>query len=199
MSDIFEDLKSDWKNQSHPVHDMDIQDVQTKAEAALNDQQRTLVFTNLKVSIAFALVWITIGLLWYYLPNRTFYFYASTFTMGVLLVIFLALIWLTVQYKNIDAFKSHKNYIHSTLQKLRLRKWMMTTGIWIYLILLTAVFYFYFVDVLADAELWLTVLAYVSVPAYGLFVMWLVRKKNKTQLQAVNELIINLETWKKEL
>jgi hypothetical protein len=76
---------------------------------------------------------------------------------------------------------------------------MMTTGIWIYLILLTAVFYFYFVDVLADAELWLIILAYISVPAYGWFIMWLVRKKNRQQLLKVNELITDLENWRSDL
>jgi F0F1-type ATP synthase assembly protein I len=199
MSDIFENLKSDWKNQPNTINKFDIQELQTKAEASLNSQQRTLVFTNLKVSVAFAFVWITIGLLWYYLPDRTPYFYISTLLMGLLLVIFLALMWLTVQYKNIDAFNNHKKYIHSTIRKLRLRKWMMTTGIWIYLILLTAVFYFYFVDVLADAELWLIILAYISVPAYGWFIMWLVRKKNRQQLLKVNELITDLENWRSDL
>ena len=199
MSNIFEDLKSEWKNQSVDESEIDIKNLQSRAEASLNNQQRTLVFTSLKVSIAFAAVWITIGLLWHYLPDRTPYFYTSLFLMGLVLVIFLALMWLTVQYKNIDAFKNHKNYIQSNLKKLRLRKWTMTTGIWIYLVLLTAVFCFYFIDVLAGTELWLKVLANISVPTYGLFVMWLVRKKNKKQLEEIDELIAKLEEWQKEL
>ena len=199
MSDIFEDLKSEWKNQSSNESEIDIKNLESRAEASLNSQQRTLVFTNLKVSIAFAMVWITIGLLWHYLPDRTPYFYTSTLLMGLVLVIFLALMWLTVQYRNIDAFKSHKIYIQSTIKKLRLRKWTMTIGVWVYLVLLTTVFYFYFVDVLEGVALWLKVLAHISVPAYGLFIMWLVRKKNKNQLQELNELIANLKEWEREL
>jgi hypothetical protein len=199
MSDIFEDLKSEWKNQPSVDTQIDIENLQSRAEAELNNQQRTLVFTNLKVSISFAAVWIVIGLLWHFLPDRTPYFYTSMFLMGLILIVFLALMWLTVQYKNIDAFKSHKSYIQSNIKKLRLRKWTMEKGIWVYLILLTGVFYFYFVDVLADAELWIKVLAHISVPAYGLFIMWFVRKKNKAQLSEMDELIGNLEEWQKEL
>jgi len=199
MSDIFEDLKSEWKNQPSVDSKIDIKNLQSKAEIDLNNQQRTLVFTNLKVSISFIAVWITIGLLYHFFPDRTPYFYTSMFLMGLILVVFLALMWLTVQYKNIDSFKNHKNYIQSNIQKLRLRKWAMTKGIWVYLVLLTAVFYFYFVDVLADAELWMKILAHISVPAYGLFIMWLVRKKNKTQLNEMDELIGSLEEWGEEL
>ena len=63
MSDIFENLKSEWKNQSNNEKEIDIKSLQNRAEASLNSQQRILVFTNLKVSTAFALVWIVIGLL----------------------------------------------------------------------------------------------------------------------------------------
>jgi archaellum biogenesis protein FlaJ (TadC family) len=199
MSDIFENLKSEWKNQSSAQSEIDTQKIRDRAQTAMQQQQRTLVFTNLIVSFCFAGVWITIGLLWHFLPERTLSFYISTFLMALILMLFLILMWLTVQYKTIDAFKNHKSYIQSNIKKLRLRKWSMTTGIWIYLILLTTVFYFYFVDVLADAELWLKVAAHIVIPTYGLLIMWLVRKKTKTQLEEVKALISDLEALKNEL
>lgn len=198
MSDIFENLKSDWKNQPMKTQ-IDLVGIQDKAEQTIQLQQRKLIFTNLKVSVAFGLVWITIGLLWYFLSDRSIYFYGSMVSMGLIMLFFLGLMWLSVQYRNIDSFSEHRKYIQSNISKLKLRKWMMTKGIWIYLVLLTVTFYFYFVDVLADTDLWVKILAYISVPAYGLFVLFMIRKKNREELVKVNTLIIDLEEWESGL
>ena len=198
MSDIFESLKSDWKSQ--PMHtEVDLVGIQNKAEETIQLQQRKLIFTNLKVSVAFGLVWITMGLLWYFLSDRSIYFYGSMVSMGLIMVLFLGLMWLGVQYRNINSFSGHRKYIQSNIHKLKLRKWMMTQGIWIYLALLTAAFYFYFVDVLADTELWVKVLAHVSIPAYGLFIIFIIRKKNREELVKIDTFIADLEEWESGL
>ena len=199
MSDIFENLKSTWKEQPISSLTVNLSTLQEKAEATIQQQQKQLVFTNLKVSVAFALVFIMLGLFWNYFPARTPYFYGGMGFMALVMFLFSGTMWLSVQYKNINSFQDHQQYIQSNIRKLKLRKWMMTTGIWVYFLLMTAAFYCYFVDVLAGVEIWFKVIAYLSIPAYMLLIVFITRKKNKVQLEQINRLLEDLEKWKEQL
>jgi archaellum biogenesis protein FlaJ (TadC family) len=186
--DPFDELRSDWK--SAPVPELPPAIMHT-----IVSQQRKLIFTNLAVSLSFAVVFVVLGWVFTSYEGRTPAFYTSIILMYVLLIVYLGALWASVIYRKPDPLGHTSAYVDATLRKLRLRKYLLEKGTPLYGILLTAILFFYYSDVLMEASLMFKLSAYGLTTAYIIATHWFSRKKRRRMIDEVDALIDDLNSW----
>lgn len=195
--DPFERMKQEWK--SHPdVPEADMESIRRQTKKELFSQQRKLIFTNLFVSVSFALVFIVIGWIWSSFPNRTPYFYTGLASMGVLLLVTLAGLWSGVHYKKENSYKGTKQYLKDRIRKLSIRKFMIQKFVPVYLVLLLFCLFMYFADILANASTTYIIAAYGGTTLYIIIVYIASRKSRLRKLNEIDLLINRLSKWSEE-
>lgn len=195
--DPFERMKEEWKSQQdEPKIDMDTIQRQTKKE--LFSHHRKLIFTNLAVSVSFAVVFIVLGWIWSAFPDRTPYFYIGLASMGVLLLVTLVGFWAGVHYKKEDSYKVTNKYLKDRIKKLAIRKFMIQKFVPIYLVLLLLCLFTYYADILTNASAGYIFTAYGGTTLYFIIVYMASRKMRIRKLKEIDELIEKLRKWSKE-
>jgi hypothetical protein len=193
--DQFESYINKWKAQKSDVQKVDLQKIKSQAQDRLSKHNRKLIISNLWMSIAFAGVFITIGLIWSYFPDRTIHFYAGMFTMLVLLFVFALTQWASVHYKRINPEAEPVRYIKYSLKKLVLNKWILQYGLPIYMVLLGFAFILYFQDIMIGASLQFMIIGYSVTLGYIFLMAILSLKKTKRKIEKINEMISYLKDW----
>lgn len=183
--DPFDQLRRDWI--AAPVPDVPAKLVQSVA-----NQQRKTVFSNIAVTVSFAVVYGVIGWLFFTLDGRTPAFYTSIALLAVLLAVYLTAFWATVMVNVPDPTENTRTYASATLKKLELRKFLIQKGMPVYGVLLTAILFLYYTDVLMHASLTFKLTAYGLTGAYLVIVSVLSAKKRKRQIDKLDALIAEL-------
>jgi hypothetical protein len=194
----FESLKELWQAQKSE-ETIDLASFRESVNKKMISEQKKLIFSNLFVSVSFAIVFIVMALVWTNNPGRTIYFYASLVSMGILLLTTLAGLWAGVHYKKEDSFTGTREYVVNSIQKLRIRKFMMQKFIPIYMVLLLLCFYFYYADIFRNADWVITLLAYCGTTLFFIAGHYVSRKKKIRQINKIEEIIQDLEQLKNEL
>lgn len=186
--DPFDELRSDWKSEPVP-------ELPPKLTQTIVAQQRKLIFTNLAVSVSFAVVFVVLGWVFTTFEGRTPAFYTSIILMVVLLIVYLSALWASVIYRKPDPLGHTSAYVDATLRKLRLRKFLLEKGTPLYGILLTAILFFYYSDVLMEASPVFKATVYGLTAAYILATQWFSRKKRRRMIDDADALIDDLNSW----
>ncbi len=195
--DPFEKVKKEWDSQQlKPEIDLDSIHRETKNE--LFKHQQKLIFTNLVVSVSFAIVFIALGWLWYCFPNRTLYFYIGLASMGLLLLVTLVGFWSGAHYKKEDSYKSTNKYLKDRIKKLSIRKFMIQKFFPIYLVLLLFCLFMYYADILANASVGYIFAAYSGTTLYFIVVYIASRKMRLRKLDEIEKLTEKLRKWSDE-
>ncbi|MFU8862023.1 MAG: hypothetical protein ACNA8K_16560 [Cyclonatronaceae bacterium] len=194
----FESLKEQWKTQKSD-ETIDLESVRESVNRKMISEQKKLIFSNLFVSVSFAIVFIVMAWVWTNNPGRTMYFYASLVSMGVLLLTTLAGLWAGVHYKYEDSFTGTREYVVNSIKKLRIRKFMIQKFIPIYMVLLLLCFYFYYADIFSNADWLITLSAYGGTTLFFVAGHYFSRKKKIRQIGKIDEIILDLEQLKNEL
>lgn len=195
--DPFEKVKKEWDSQQlKPKIDLDSIRRETKSE--LFKHQRKLIFTNLAVSVSFAIVFIVLGWIWANFPNRTPYFYIGLASMGVLLLITLVGLWSGAHYKKEDSYKDTNEYLKDRIKKLSIRKFMIQKFVLIYMLLLLFCLFMYYADILANSSATYTFTAYGGTTLYFIVVYIASRKMRFRKLSEIEKLTEKLRKWSDE-
>lgn len=197
--DQFESYINKWKAQKSDIQEVDLQKIISQTQDRLTSHNRKLIFSNLGMSVAFAGVFITIGLIWNYFPDRTIPFYAGMFSMLVLLLVFVVAQWASVHYKRFNPETEPVKYIRYSLKKLILNKWMLQYGLPIYMVLLASAFILYFQDIMIGENLQFMIIAYSVTLGYIFLMAMLSLNKTKRKIDKINELIKYLKDWENSL
>ncbi len=184
--DPFDQLRRDWVAAPVP-------EVPAKLVQSIANQQRKVIFTNLGVSISFAAVFIVLGWVFTTFEGRTPAFYTSIMLMYVLLGIYLSALWATVMVNVPDPTEHTRNYAIATVKKLELRKFLLQKGTPLYGILLTAILFLYYSDVLMHASLTFKLVAYGLTLAYMVIMHLVSRKKRHRQIEELDALIAEVK------
>jgi len=195
--DPFEKMKEEWKSQKYES-DIDLESIRRQTKNELFSHQRKLIFTNLFVSVAFALVFIVLGWIWNSFPDRTPYFYVGLASMGILLLATLAGFWAGVHYKKENSYKDTNKYLKDRIKKLSIRKFMIQRFVPIYLVLLLFCLFMYFADILANASAGYIFAAYGGTTLYIIIVYLVSRKMRQRKLKEIDELTEELRKWSNE-
>ena len=195
--DPFERMKKEWKSQQHESA-IDLDSIRRQTKKQLFNHQRKLIFTNLAVSVSFAMVFIVLGWIWNSFPNRTPYFYIGLASMGVLLLVTLIGFWAGVHYKKEDSYKGTNTYLKDRIKKLAIRKFMIQKFVPIYLVLLIFCLFMYYADILANTSAGYIFAAYGGTTLYFIIVYMASRKMRLRKMKEIDELIEKLRKWSKE-
>lgn len=194
--DQFESYKNQWQQQQ-PEKALSIDDIRKKAQDDLTKHQRKLIFSNLFMSISFA---ATIGMLvwlWNSMHDRSTYFYTSIVFIFILLLVFAAIQWSGVQYKNIKPEINPKKYIDYSRKKLQHNRFTLKYGLPVYFSLLAAGLIMYFQDILVGGSLIFKVSAYGITIGYIIIMSFISYKKVKKKVKKIDGLIAHLNEWEK--
>jgi MFS family permease len=189
----FEDIQTNWLSQ--PVHDMvqpsEIQFVQSKWQK----QQRKVLFSNLAMSAGFLAALIVIG--WVYFSFRNQYgwpFEISIAAMYCLMIVFSIVAWKSYAFKKENLETSSADFIQYQLSKLAWQRKILTTYIWIYIVLLWLALFFYLIEVTGRGSLLFKLTALGGTTAYIVGIsLWSWFRKNKKQLRLTDEIINELK------
>ncbi|MBK6266704.1 hypothetical protein JKA74_16785 [Marivirga sp. S37H4] len=195
--DQFELYKNQWQQQQPSDQELAIDDIRKKAQDDLTKHQRKLIFSNLFMSVSFA---ATIGMMvwiWNSMSDRSIYFYVSLIFIFVLLIVFAAIQWSGVQYKNIKPEINPKKFIDYSRKKLLHNRFTLKYGLPVYLFLLSAGLMMYFQDILVGGSLLFKVLAYGITFGYIIITSFFAYKKVKKKVKKIDELIAHLNEWEK--
>jgi membrane-associated HD superfamily phosphohydrolase len=184
--DPFDQLRRDWI--AAPVPDVPAKLVQSVA-----NQQRKTIFTNIGVSLSFAAVYVVIFWVYTTYDDHTPAFYTSLILMAVLLGVYLTALWTTVMVNVPDPTENTRTYALATVKKLELRRFLLDKGTPVYGILLTAILFLYYTDVLMHASLTFKLTAYGLTGAYLVIVSLLSNKKRKRQIAELDALIADVK------
>ena len=127
----------------------------------LKKLQKKIVFSNLFTSVAFAIVFIVAGWVWYSNPNEKMQFYASIATMFALLGITLFFTWRRVLYwRKPDLSTDIISFLNKTIKKLHYQIWLSRVFTPLYLMALALIFYFYLDALVSEASVKFKIFAY---------------------------------------
>lgn len=180
--DPFDQLRRDWIAAPVP-------EVPAKLVQSIANQQRKVIFSNLGVTVSFVAVFIVLGWVFTSYEGRSPAFYTSIILMFVLLGMYLTTLWATVMVNVPDPTEHTRNYAIATLRKLELRKFLLQKGTPTYCILLTAILFLYYSDVLMSASLTFKLMAYGLTLVYMIVIHLMSRKKALRQIDEIDVLI----------
>lgn len=195
QTDNFDELKNLWQSKTQPSGLNDSEIIESVKDR-LKVNQRKLIFSNLFVSVSFAIVFIVIGWIWNSFPDRTPYFYISLGFMGFLLISLLTVMWAGVNFRNVDPAIETEAFINGSINKIKIRIFALKYATPAFLFLLLLTFFFYYADVLGDETMLIKVLAYAATMIYFLIIALVSNKKKKKSLQENYELIEYLNRWR---
>lgn len=158
-------------------------------------QQRKLIFTNLFISVSFAFAFTVIALIWQAFPERTMYFYGSLIAMGMIMAVFLVLMWLGVQYRRYDPDSHTSKFVATAIKKIRIQNFILKWATPTFMVLLFMAFAFYYLDVFQAESLQFRIIAYGLTFAWILGLGFFTRKKRKSKIRRNNELVNYLQQW----
>lgn len=154
--------------------------------------QAKIIFSNLLMSLGFAIVFMVLGWVWSTNTDRGLYFYGSIASMFALLIVTMAFSWYQVLFwrtPNMD--QDMLTFSTRMARKLKYLIWMTKFYVPIYTILLALTFIFYFLDLLAEASLQFKLIAYTTtfgwIIGMGLFSWKRKMKKNKVAIIPIIE------------
>ena len=196
--DPFNELKQDWKSQQNDS-EVDVHQLKKNVMNNLVNHQKKMIFTNLFLSVAFAMVFMVLAWIWTSYPDRSIFFYSSLSGMGILLAVTLIGFWIGIQYKNEHTYQSTIEFLDANIQKLTIRKFMLQKFLPVYLILLLLCLYFYFADILSDSELLTKLLAYGLTTLFIVGFYFISRGKRSRQIVHNENLQIELKKLKEQL
>jgi len=194
QTDNFDELKNLWQSKKDSYEFKDSEIIESVKER-LKINQRKLIFSNLFVSVSFAIVFIVIGWIWNSFPDRTLYFYLSLSFMGFILISLLTVMWAGVTFSNIDPSIETDEFIQKSIKKIKIRIFSLKYALPVFLFFLLITFFFYYADVLAYETILIKVTAYTATTVYSLLVTILSNKKRKRNLKENYELIEYLKWW----
>lgn len=193
----FEELQQSWKKQS-----LDIPELSPERLDELMDkwtkQQRKLKRNNIFVTIAFCLVFVDLG--WVYFSFRqghTAFFGGSLLSMACFMLVYLGVIWKGVSYDSYDPASASNIYISRYLDKLYWQRKTITVYSWVHAFLLWGAFMFYSYDIARNSSARTRILIPAVITAYifGMHILFRFTKKKK-QLRIIDELIAEMKKIK---
>lgn len=194
----FEDIQQSWLSQ--PVKMVDppaIQFVQSKWQK----HQRKVLLANLAMSIGFLAALIVIG--WVFIAFRDQYgwlFDASIVVVYCLLILYLFITWRGYGFKKENLEVSGADFIDYQITRLEWQRKILTTYIWIYMVLLWIALSFYIAEVTGRGSVLFTLTALGITTLYFIGIAcWSWFRKNKKQLRQIDELIHELKQLHNEL
>lgn len=163
--------------------------------ANLKKRQKKIVFTNLVLSILFALVFIVLGLVWSTSSHREPLFYGSLIALFILLSLSLVLFWYQVLFwKTPDFSTDFLSFSTRVIRKLKFSMWLTAIYLPLYAVCLGLIFTAYFQIVLAEKDLQTKIIVHAITYTWILFItLWGWWKKRHKNLKEITPLIDELE------
>lgn len=194
--DEFDALKNSWQEQNLvEVSHKNIELLKEKAIGKAAKWRKKQLWTNLGMTLSFAIVFGVIYWVWTSFTGQPTSFYLGMGIMAVLLLVFLGVQWYSIQpdWKSLD--ENPKIQIQKRKQKLYMNKWVLTKGMPIYLTVLLLAFYIYYYGLFQGASWEYWVLSYGLTTLYFVGMAWFARSKVKEQVQRIEELEAYLHEW----
>jgi MFS family permease len=195
----FEDIQKDWLSQ--PLNEV-VKPAETKlTQDKWQKRQRKVLRSNLFITIAFLIVVILSGCL--YFQFRHMYrwpFDVSIVAMCSLAIIFLIVSWKSYGFKKENLEVSSVDFIDYQINKLQWQRKILKTYVWVYWVLLWIVLGFYTVEVTSHGSLLFTLTALGVITAYFIgvsLISWFL--KNKKQIRKIDEIIDELKQLQESL
>lgn len=182
----FDTLQQDWGQirSENPLLPEEHRHVFSK----LKKIQARLVFVNLALSVAFAVVFVVLGWVWSAFPGREPLFYGSLAAMFVLLSLSLGLFWYQILFwKTPDFSEDVLSFSTRIIRKLKFSMWLTNVYIPIYALSLCLILMAYYRVILAQTDAHSRFFIYLGTFGWIIIVTgwgWL-RKRKKNQRDIV--------------
>ncbi|MGL5890637.1 MAG: hypothetical protein ACRC3B_12165 [Bacteroidia bacterium] len=194
-SDLFDALRTNWQ-QDNTAPAVDLERLRDQAQTELQKQHRAHRISTLWMTASFILsISVTLWVLFTYSDHGPLFYLGII--MADLLMIFMAVLsWMGVQHERSTSALTSREHIAKTLVKLRFRRFTIVYAMPVYMILLLAALYSYYIDILAEATLGWKLTAYIVTALYCGLAYWFGQRKNRKRLMVINRLISELTQLK---
>lgn len=196
----FDELQKSWKAQRVDIPELKPEMINVLA-SKWSKQQRKLKRVNIFVSIAFLLVFVDLGWVYYsFHKGHTIFFGGSIFMMFVMMCIYLAMLWRGLSFDKFTADTASNIYLDKYIRKLRWQRMLITRYSWIYAFMLWLLFMFYCYDVTMKGSLQMKLIipAVISIYIWGMQLLMRFTKKKK-QLKNIDDLIAEMTEMKQRM
>ncbi|KAA3611019.1 MAG: hypothetical protein D8M58_13640 [Calditrichaeota bacterium] len=184
--DEFKNLVEDW-NSIKGETPTTLKDADSLMEK-LKKIQRKILFSNLFMSVAFALTFIVLGWVYTSFPDHGPYFYGSLISMFILMIVTMGFSWYQVLFwRTPDMSQDMLSFSTHMIKKLKYLIWMTKVYVPFYTLMLALAFLFYFQDLLADASFQFKLIAYTLTFGwiFGIGIFSWIRKRKKQKIEII--------------
>ncbi|RMH62562.1 MAG: hypothetical protein D6677_09585 [Calditrichaeota bacterium] len=150
--DDFNTFIQDWKSTPQAPQNNG-KNTDDSLMAKVRSFHKKTVFENLKVSVAFALTFIVMGVIYTVFKEQGWLFYTSILALMVLMTLTLVMFWYrTLFWRRLDFNRDVLGFSNKVIKKLKTTLWLEGIYMPLYLLLLAVILTFYLADVLKSEE-----------------------------------------------